>query len=202
VKWIPAVSTLKNVVFLTRFCGFSVLEILPGDPITAVNDNPTVAVAGTPEANSQERNMNLAGYEPWSVFDLMNRELNRTNLRRLGAANGEQGVADWTPAVDIVEEKERFVVRADVPGVNAADIEVSMDNGVLSVSGERHSEDRSDVDGVQRYERVSGRFYRRFTLPDTADAENITAKSSNGILEISIPKQPAVVSRRIAVQAD
>lgn len=145
--------------------------------------------------------MNLAGYEPWSVFDLMNREFNRGALRRPGATNGAQDAADWTPAVDIIEQKERFVVRADVPGVDPADIDVSMDNGVLSVSGERHTEDRSDADGVQRYERVSGRFYRRFTLPETADAEKITAKSANGILEISIPKQAAVRSRKICVES-
>ncbi len=129
--------------------------------------------------------MSLVRFEPWSLVDRMHRDSNR----------------NWVPAVDIFEETERFVVRADVPGVNPADIEVNMDNGVLSVAGERHSEDRSEVDGVSRFERVSGRFQRRFTLPETADADGIKAKSSNGILEISIPKQATAQARRITVEA-
>lgn len=129
--------------------------------------------------------MSLVRFEPWSLVDRMHRDSNR----------------NWVPAVDIFEETERFVVRADVPGVNPADIEVNMDNGVLSVAGERRSEDRSEVDGGSRFERVSGRFQRRFTLPETADAEGIKAKSSNGILEISIPKQATAEARRITVEA-
>ena len=68
-------------------------------------------------------------------------------------------------------------------------------------SGERHSETSDEVAGLKRVERISGKFYRRFTLPETADAEGITAKSNNGILEITIPKQPEVQSRRITVEA-
>ena len=108
---------------------------------------------------------------------------------------------DWIPAVDIFEKQDRFVVRADIPGVNPADIDVNMDAGILSVSGERHAEDRSDVDGVSRYERATGRFSRRFTLPESADADGVKASSANGILEISIPKLPAVQARRITVEA-
>ena len=144
--------------------------------------------------------MNLTRFEPWSLVDLMHRDLDRLASRRLGHNNDEQSVADWVPAVDIVEEKDRFVLRADVPGVDPKDIDVSMDSGVLSVSGERKSETESDADGVRRIERFSGRFYRRFTLPDTADAENISARSQNGILEVSIPKLAVVQARRITVE--
>ncbi|MDH3545843.1 MAG: Hsp20/alpha crystallin family protein [Gammaproteobacteria bacterium] len=145
--------------------------------------------------------MNLVRFEPWSIIDQLHRDLSRSAQRGFATGNGENAVVDWVPAVDIVEHKDRFVVRADVPGVDPAAIDVSMDAGILSVSGERHAEDRSDVDGVQRYERSSGRFYRRFTLPETAAAEGITAKSANGILEISIPKLPEVQARRIKVEA-
>lgn len=145
--------------------------------------------------------MNLVRFEPWSIVDLLHRDFNRPSLRRLRQEDGTSSVANWTPAVDVVEQKDRFVVRADVPGVDPADIHVNMDGNVLSVAGERKAEDRSDVDGVQRFERVSGRFERRFTLPESADADGITAKSTNGILEISIPKQPEVQARRISVEA-
>ncbi len=145
--------------------------------------------------------MNLVHFEPWSIADLMRRDFNRLASHRLGQTDVETPVTDWVPAVDIIEEKECFVVRADVPGVDAADIEVSMDDGVLSVSGERRTEPHDDIDGMRRFERASGRFHRRFTLPETADAEGITAKSANGILEVTIPKLPEVQARRITVEA-
>jgi len=145
--------------------------------------------------------VNLVRFDPWSIADFVSRDFDRLanrDIRRQGRATD---VADWTPAVDIVEENERFVLRADVPGVNAADIDVSMDNGVLTIAGSRQAESRSDANGIQRFERVSGRFLRRFTLPDTADAENVKARCTNGILEIDIPKLPEVQTRRITVDA-
>lgn len=145
--------------------------------------------------------MNLTRFEPWSLVDLMHRDLDRIATRRFGQGDAENSVADWLPAVDIVEEKDRFVLRADVPGVKPEDIDVSMDAGVLTVSGERHSETVDEAGDVRRTERTHGRFFRRFSLPDTADAEGITAKSQNGILEVVIPKQAVVEARRIAVEA-
>ena len=145
--------------------------------------------------------MNLVRFEPWSIADLMYRDFDRLATRCFARHDDDSHAADWVPAVDIVEQKDRFILRADVPGVDATDIDVSMDDGVLSVSGERHAESRDEVDGVRRFERLSGRFYRRFTLPETADAEGITAKSANGILEVAIPKLPEVQARRITVEA-
>ncbi len=145
--------------------------------------------------------MNIRRYEPWSIFDLMQRELSPYSGRRAALNDENNTVADWVPAVDIVEGKDKFVLTADVPGVDPADIEVSMDAGVLSVSGERRSETSDETDGLKRVERISGKFYRRFTLPETADAEGIAAKSSNGILEVTIPKQPEIQARRITVEA-
>lgn len=145
--------------------------------------------------------MNLTRFEPWSLVDMLHRDLDRLAARHIPQRDGESAVADWVPAVDIIEEKERFVLRADVPGVDPADLEISMDAGVLTIAGKRVLEERAEDAGAQRMERVSGRFFRRFSLPDTADAENITAQCRNGILEVSIPKQPQVQARRIEVQA-
>ena len=145
--------------------------------------------------------MNIARFEPWTFVDLLHRDLDRLVGGRRAAGDEESPVADWVPAVDIVEEKDRFVLRADVPGVRIEDIEVSMDNGILSISGERHAIARDDESGVQRIERATGRFLRRFTLPETANAEGIAAKSANGILEVSIPKAPEIQARRITVEA-
>jgi len=145
--------------------------------------------------------MNIARFEPWTFVDLLHRDLDRLVQHRGVAQNDNAAIADWVPAVDILEDNNRFLLRADVPGVNPDDINVSMDSGVLNVSGERRAEPRADDAGVQRIERVTGRFFRHFTLPETADAEGITAKCSNGILEVSIPKLPEIQARRIAVEA-
>lgn len=145
--------------------------------------------------------MNLARFEPWSIVDLMHRDLGAIANRRYAQSDADNPVADWAPAVDIIEEKDRFLLRADVPGVAAADIDVSMDAGILTIAGERPAEVVAEDGDARRVERKTGRFLRRFTLPDTADAEGITAASQNGILEVAIPKQPEVTARRITVKA-
>ncbi len=145
--------------------------------------------------------MNMTRFEPWSYLDLLHRDLDRLVGGRRAAGDEQNAVADWAPAVDIIEEKDRFVLRADVPGVRPEDIDVSMDNGTLSISGERHAIATGEDAGVQRIERATGRFLRRFTLPETANADAIAAKCADGILEVSIPKAPEVRARRITVEA-
>jgi HSP20 family protein len=145
--------------------------------------------------------MNLRRFEPWSIVDMLHRDLDRLAARHIPAGDSDAVVTDWVPAVDIIEEKDRFVLRADVPGVDPANIDVSMDAGVLTIAGQRVPESQSEDAGLQRMERVSGRFFRRFSMPDTADAETVSAQCRNGILEVSIPKQPQVRARRIEVQA-
>ena len=145
--------------------------------------------------------MNIARFEPWTFVDLLRRDLDRLADPRRAAAGDHESVADWVPAVDIFEEENRFLLRADVPGVNVDDINVSMENGVLTLSGERRLEPKKEEAAAQRIERASGRFFRHFTLPETTNADGITAKCSNGILEVSIPKMPEVQARRITVEA-
>jgi len=145
--------------------------------------------------------MNLVRFDPWSISDLVQRDLGRLSNRRFARDGIDSPVVDWVPAVDIVEEKQRFLLRADVPGVAASDIDVSMEDGVLTVSGQRVADSDESIDGVKRIERANGRFQRRFSLPDTADAEGITARTADGILEIAIPKLAEVQPRRITVEA-
>lgn len=150
--------------------------------------------------------MNVTRFEPWSLVNRLHRDLGLLDQIAgrgfgFGNANGEQTVADWVPAIDILEEKERFVLRADLPGVNAEDIDISMDKGLLTISGERREEKNENAEGLHRVERATGKFYRRFSLPETVNSDGISAKSVNGILEVSIPKQPQVQARRIAVEA-
>lgn len=148
--------------------------------------------------------MKITPFEPWTLVNMLHRDLDQIGGRRYGLAQGDEAansVADWIPATDIVEEQDRFVLRADLPGVDPENIDVNMENGILTLTGERSSASEDETNGLRRIERASGRFYRRFTLPETADAEGITAKSANGILELVIPKQPEVRARRITVEA-
>ena len=108
--------------------------------------------------------------------------------------------SQWVPRVDIKEEQERFVIFADLPGVDPASIEVNMDKGLLSIRGERRAEERSEGERYSRTERAHGVFYRRFALPESANPDGISATGRNGVLEITIPKRPESTPRRINVQ--
>lgn len=148
--------------------------------------------------------MNMVRYEPWSLLNQLHGEIDQLftpQRRRLGEDNANVATSDWTPAVDIKEEPEQFVIHADIPGVDPKDIDVHMENGILTIMGERQSETKEEREGYKRVERVRGNFYRRFSLPDTANAEAISAKSQHGVLEVVIPKQQKVQPRRIQVES-
>lgn len=107
--------------------------------------------------------------------------------------------SQWIPPVDIKEEAGRFVLYADLPGVDPQDIEVQMDKGILTIKGERRSDATSENESFSRVERRHGNFHRRFALPDSADPEGISASGHNGVLQIVIPKRPETTPRRIQV---
>jgi len=145
--------------------------------------------------------MNMIQYEPLGALRTLRDDVNRLLT---GALDGEDGssvvTSRWAPAVDIKEEDERFVIHADIPGVDPKNIEVTLDNGVLTIRGERRLESKQEGDhGYRRVERLHGTFYRRFSLPDTADPEKVQAKGKHGVLEVVIPKQAAVQPKRIQV---
>lgn len=150
--------------------------------------------------------MSLVSYEPWGFLDKFQRQLNHLAYSGELFANYDNDslntyTSGWRPAVDIREEKNCFLIVADVPGINPKDIEITMENGVLTVKGERHLDAEDSDENYKRVERMNGTFYRRFSLPDTADGERIEAKGSNGVLEITIPKHEKVLPRRIEVKS-
>jgi HSP20 family protein len=150
--------------------------------------------------------MSLVSYEPWGFLDKFQRQLNHLAYSGELFANYDNDslnmyTSGWRPAVDIKEEKNCFLIVADVPGINPKDIEITMENGVLTVKGERHLDAEDSDENYKRVERMNGTFYRRFSLPDTADGERIEAKGSNGVLEITIPKHEKVLPRRIEVKS-
>lgn len=137
--------------------------------------------------------MAITRYEPWSLLNRLQRELEQ------GTAEGSTATAEWAPAVDIKEENDKFVLHADIPGVKPEEIDISMEAGVLTIKGEKKTEALTEKENYKRVERTYGSFYRRFSLPDTANAEAISALSKNGVLEITIPKQESVQPKKISV---
>ena len=145
--------------------------------------------------------MALVRYEPWNMLDQLRKEMDRMFEGRTPSEdNGSVVTSDWVPAVDVKEEADRFVIHADIPGVKPEDIDVHMEHGMLTIIGERESEKKEEREGYKRIERSRGSFYRRFSLPDTADADKIAASSKDGVLEVIIPKQAQVQPRKIEVQ--
>jgi len=135
--------------------------------------------------------MNLmTTYRPWALFDEMQRGLE--------TLHGTETKA-WTPAVDISEDEHRYLIRADLPGVDPKEIDVNLEGDELTLRGERREEKEDKGKNWQRTERFHGEFYRRFRLPESADPEHIEAHSDKGVLEIVIPKQPKTQPRKIAI---
>jgi HSP20 family protein len=149
--------------------------------------------------------MAVVRYEPWALFNQLQSEINRLFDTRTGVAPGEDSstvvTSAWMPAVDIREDQDRFTLFADIPGVQPKDIEITMENGVLTIRGERRLESEEEREGFKRVERARGTFYRRFSLPDSADPERVSAKGKDGVLEITIPKHERVQPRKISVES-
>ena len=146
--------------------------------------------------NPQWPNQGLTQDPIKQVFD----RLFEGTLFQNGATDESSVVtSQWTPRVDIKEEPNRFVLFADIPGVDPKDIEVQMDKGMLTIKGERRGEATIETENFSRIERRHGSFHRRFALPDSADPEGISATGHNGVLQISIPKRPETTPRRIQV---
>ena len=145
--------------------------------------------------------MTITRYYPWAPSRVAN-EVSQIFNRFIGTdevAPSEATTNQWVPRVDIKEEANRFVILADIPGVDPSTIEIQMDKNVLSIKGERVSDQIKENEKLTRSERTYGQFYRRFALPEVADAEGISATGKFGVLEIAIPKKPEIAPRRIAV---
>jgi HSP20 family protein len=140
---------------------------------------------------------------PWHGQRLLQDELKQVFDKFFDDGEGDASsvvTAQWVPRVDIREESARFVILADLPGVDPKDIEIDMDKGILTIRGERSAESKADDERYSRIERAHGVFHRRFALPESADPEGVSASGRHGVLEITIPKRPQATPRRIQVQ--
>jgi len=137
--------------------------------------------------------MTILRYEPWA--------LRLFNTPSTAAESAGRPTGAWLPASDIFEEAAQFLIHIDLPGVDPATVEITSEQGVLTVRGKRQLQRQENPEGYRRVERLSGEFQRRFTLPETADVQNIRARATNGVLEVAIPKLAQVQPRKITVEA-
>ncbi len=134
----------------------------------------------------------------------LSKEINQIfdNLVKYQTDSSFVDTGTWAPAVDIKEEKDRFLVTADIPGVNRQDIHISLENNLLTLHGERNLEQSQNKEGYSRIERMQGQFYRRFNLPQSADESKIDAIYKSGVLKIIIPKKEPLRGKKIEVKCE
>ena len=113
--------------------------------------------------------------------------------------NGDEPETMWSPRVDVTETEDAYQVRLDVPGIPKEDIEINFHDGMLSISGERRAQEKSEKEAYVRVERSFGRFFRSFTLPKTVESEHISANCQDGVLTVHVPKAEESKPRRIQV---
>jgi HSP20 family protein len=149
--------------------------------------------------------MALIRWEPAREINSLQQEMNRLfssffDTPPTGGAGGNGSPRRWIPAMDLVETADQFVLRADLPGLSESDVELSLEQNVLTLSGERKAEHEEQGEGFYRLERASGSFSRALTLPEGVDGDAITARFDNGVLEVRIPKPEARKPRKLQIQ--
>jgi HSP20 family protein len=145
--------------------------------------------------------MTITRWSPMRELMGMHDHLNRYFDEAFGSRQGELDYGTWTPAVDLREEENHFVLHADMPGMKKEDIEVGVENNVLTIRGERKFESEINKETYHRIERAYGKFVRSFTLPSLVKTDAISASYKDGILEVVIPKAEESKPKRIAIKS-
>jgi HSP20 family protein len=148
-----------------------------------------------------EIQMAVIRWEPARELQAIQQEMNRLFGSAYPQGNGSNGsnVSRWIPPMDVAEDEEHFVVRADLPGVEEGDVNVELEDNVLTISGERKSDIEERKEGYHRIERAYGTFSRSLTLPEGIDPEGIRASFNKGVLDVRIPKPEQRKPRKVAI---
>jgi HSP20 family protein len=151
--------------------------------------------------------MNIVRYDPFrelrSLQDEMNRLFSSSFSRSSGTGEGDQIMRGaWNPSVDIFENQNQIVLEAELPGMKPEDVEISIENNVLTLHGERKFEKKDESDNFHRVERSYGSFTRSFTLPPTVSSENAQAEFENGVLRLTLAKREEAKPRRIEIKSN
>ncbi len=140
-------------------------------------------------------------WDPFFNFNALQREVNRLfEGAAAQSSNTESGLTAWAPAVDIYENGNEFVVKADIPEIDKEDLDIRVENNLLTLRGERKFEKNISEENYLRVERAYGSFSRRFTLPNTVNTEGISAQYENGVLALHLPKREEAKPKQIQVK--
>jgi HSP20 family protein len=143
----------------------------------------------------------IVRWEPFRELSSLQTEMNRLFNAAFEGGPGNGGSRRWTPAMDLLETEDQFVLRADLPGVGEDDVNIELEDNVLTVSGERKAEHEEKREGFYRMERAYGAFSRSLTLPKGIDPDSVTAGFDRGVLEVRVPKPEQRRPRRISIAA-
>ena len=148
--------------------------------------------------------MNLVKFDPFRELRGLQDDMNRLFMANFSRGADQEGFAGgaWSPSVDIFENKDSLVLEAELPGMSRQDIDLSIENNVITLSGSRHFEKKNEGDNYHRVERSYGSFTRSFTLPQTVSSENVTAEFKNGVLRVSLPKREETKARKISIEGE
>ena len=148
--------------------------------------------------------MSITRYDPFRDLRMLQDEVNRLFSSNFSRTFGDEGIARgaWAPTVDIYENKDQIVLEAELPGMNREDFELTVENNVLTLRGERRFEKKDESDNYHRVERSYGSFSRSFTLPQTVLTENVSAEYKNGVLRVVLQKREALKARRIEIAGE
>ena len=148
--------------------------------------------------------MSITRYDPFRDLKTLQDEVNRLFSTNFSRGFGDEGIARgaWTPNVDIYENKDEIVLEAELPGMKREDFELTIENNVLTLRGERRFEKKDEADNYHRVERSYGTFTRSFTLPQTVAADSAAAEYKNGVLRVVLKKREEVKARRIEIASE
>ena len=148
--------------------------------------------------------MTITRYDPFRDLRNLQEEVNRLFTGNAGRTFDDEGIArgSWSPSVDIYENKEQIVLEAELPGMNREDFDLTVENNVITLRGERRFEKKEDTDSYHRVERAYGSFTRSFTLPNTVSGEGASADYRNGVLRVTLPKREETKARRIEIKGE
>ena len=148
--------------------------------------------------------MTVTRYDPFRDLRNLQEEVNRLFTGNIGRTYDDEGIArgSWNPSVDIYENKDQIVLEAELPGMSREDFDLTIENNVITLRGERRFEKKEDTESYHRVERAYGSFTRSFTLPNTVTGEGATADYRNGVLRVTLPKREETKARRIEIKSD
>ncbi len=148
--------------------------------------------------------MSIVRYDPFRDLRTLQEEVNRLFSNNLTPSFGDEGIGRgaWNPSVDIYENKDQIILEAELPGMNREDFDLTIENNVITLRGERRFEKQDDADNYHRVERAYGSFTRSFTLPQTVSGEGAAAEYRNGVLRVTLPKREETKARRIEIGGD